>query len=204
MFGLIEMLATIAKTTRKFIGKLMKCLCLCFMCLMLMLHDVCAAKGCKTISSKVAYTSVRTTRLSIPLSCSLPLPILNSTHFALYALHAGCNLAALICKLSCCAKRRAGKQVLGCSFCHPSVLSPYPTPLPLPCLACGDSPSNCRSCCHYQASAHLYYNSSQTMRNACVCVCVCRSFQNFMRSRKCTSNFICEMCFNCYSLCRFN
>lgn len=118
----------------------------------------------------LAYSSAPTPLFAFPFS----------THFALCALHVGCNLAALICKLSCCAKRRAGKQVLGCSLCHPLALT-LRSP---PSLTCGDSPSNCR--CRYLVSAHLYYNSSQTMGIVCVCICVCVCFQNFMRSRKCT------------------
>jgi len=130
-----------------------------------MLHVCAPPKAAKQFLVKLPTLQLEPTLpLLVYPSSFLPLlafPFL--THFALCALHVGCNLAALICKLSCCAKRRAGKQVLGCSLCHPSALT-LRSP---PSLTCGDSPSNCR----YLASAHLYYNSSQTMGIACVCVC---------------------------------
>lgn len=130
MFALIEMLPTIAKTTRKFIGKLMKCLKCLVPCASCLVRYVCAPCRCQRLlnnfPSKVAYTSVR--------NCHAPLSTIPLTYCKFYALHAACNLAALICKLSCCAKRRAGKQVLGCSFCRSLVpsWSHYPSLLPLP------------------------------------------------------------------------
>lgn len=65
------------------------------------------------------------------------------------SLHAACNLAALICKLSCCTKRRAGKQGkpwaaqgLGNGNCHGLLVGCWWGALASPALA------------------HLYYNSS--------------------------------------------
>lgn len=63
MFALIEMLPTIAKTTRKFIGKLMKCLKCLVPCASCLVRYVCAPCRCQRLlnnfPSKVAYTSVR-------------------------------------------------------------------------------------------------------------------------------------------------
>jgi len=141
---------------------------------------VCNAKGCETISTKVAYTLVRTTNFSLSsLSLSFSpflffrlflslLPL----HCKLYALHAACNLAALICKLSCCAKRRAGKQVLGCSFHH---LPPRQL-LPLPCIWRQPKPLPLPSFSSFVLQFVTNYEKCMIV-DVCisvrVCVCVC-------------------------------